>query len=361
MAALNTDTSLFGIDLSGLGSQWVHAMCEMGQWGLVGWLRPSKPVRVLMPNGDVLVYSRQKTPLSLAVKAPEAATVEAIVLPEDLLLIHKVVLPVLPAPDAETALALAVQSQSPFTPDQVLWVAHPIPAAVDKAVGTVVYHVVLTSRALVQARINATSPSLLGNSPQTPPEVWIDIPNAPPLVLPGFGEPRRLSQLRLGFRVNAALSLLALGLTAAVAVTPTLQLRLRALDAVVKHTQLQQQVAPVLALREGLVKAQEQLQTLADVAGTPLSVAQALDLVTRALPDDSSLLSFALNATDSPTKPPKVVLTGSTSNAAALMQRLGNQPGLRDVKALTAATKPLGADKESFTIEATLDLTSIRP
>lgn len=361
MAALKTDARLFGLDLSGLGTQWALALRAMCQWPVVSWLRPTLPVRVLMPNGDVLDYSKQKSPLSLAVKQHVASDFEAIVLPEDLLLRQQVVLPALPAPDAAAALALAVQSQSPFAPDQVLWVARPAVATAGMASGAVVHHVVLTSRPLVQTHLDATSPRLLNNGPQTPPEVWVDAPDAPPFVLPGFGEPRRLRRLRVGFQVNVVLCLLALCLAVAAAVTPTLQLRLRALNAVAQHTQLQQQVAPVLALREDQVKAQEQLQTLADVAGSPVSAAQVLDLVTRALPDDTSLLNFALNATDSPAKPPKVVLTGNTSNAAALMQKLGNQPGLRDVKALTAATKPLGADKESFTIEATLDLASIKP
>lgn len=358
MAALQTDARLFGLDLSGLGTQWSQALHAMGQWPLFTWLKPRVPVRVLMPEGVAVAYLGKNMPLALAAAHSGAAVFESIVLPEDLVLHQQVVLPTLPPAEAQAALALAVQSQSPFAPEHLLWVARPATAA---APGTVVHQVVLTSRPLVQAHIDATRPRLQNTGPQTPPEIWADAVNAPPFVLSGFGETRRLRRLRLGFQVNVALCLLALGLAAAAAVTPSLQLRLRALDAVAQHTQLQKEVAPVLALREGLVKAEEQLQTLADVAGTPVPAVQVLDLVTRALPDDTALLNFALNATDSPAKPPKVVLTGNTGNAAALMQKLGNQPGLRDVKALTAATKPLGADKESFSIEATLDLASIKP
>lgn len=361
MAALQTDARLFGLDLSRLGIQWLQAMHAMGKWPLFAWLQPQVTVRVLMPNGDARSYSQYKKHLALADAHSGAAMFESIVLPEDRVLRQRVRLPVLPPSEAQAALALAVQSQSPFAPEQLLWVARPAAPSQGETIAGVVHDVVLTSRPLVQAHIDATSPRLLGSSPQTPPEVWVDTPDAPPFVLPGFGEERRLRRMRMGFRVNVALCLLALGLVVAVAVTPTLQLRLVALDAVAQHTRLQQEVAPVLALREGHVKAQDQLHTLAEIAGPPVSALQVLDVVTRALPDDTSLLNFAFNATDHPAKPPKVVLTGNTANAAALMQKLGNQPGLRDVKALTAATKPLGADKESFTIEATLDLASLKP
>lgn len=358
MVTLQTNARLFGLDLSGLGTQWTQAMLAIGQWRMFAWLKPHVPVRVLMPQGVALAYLGENKPLSHSLEHAGVSFFEAIVLPEDLLLRQQLVLPNLPLAEVQAALALAVQSQSPFAPEQLLWVARPDAAI---APGTAAYEVILTSRLLVQTHIDAKRPYLLNADPQASPEVWVDTANAPPVVLPGFGEGPRLRRLRQGLVVNVFLCLVVLCLAAAVAMTPTLQLRLRALDAQAQHALLQQQVAPVLALRESHVKAQEQLQTLDEVAGTPVSAALVFDLVTRALPDDTSLLNFALNASDSPAKPPKVVLTGNTSNAAALMQKLGNQPGLRDVKALTAATKPLGADKESFTIEATLDLANVKP
>jgi general secretion pathway protein L len=359
MAALQTDARLFGLDLSGLGTQWLQAIRAMGQWPLVSWLTPRLPVRVLMPHGDVLTSTSDQKPLALQQKANIATEFEAVVLPDDLVLHHQVQLPPLPAAETQAALALAVQSQSPFAPDDLLWVARPAGTA---HATTATRDVVLTSRPLVQAYLDTARPRLLkATAPNTPPEIWAHVAGAPPFVVPGFGEARRQRSTRRRFAVNIGLCLLAFGLAVAAAVTPTLQLRMRAIDAVAQHARLQQQVAPALALRESHIKTTEQLQALADVAGPPVSAVQVLDLVTRALPDDTSLLSFVLNATEAPAKPPKVVLTGNTGNAAALMQKLGNQPGLRDIKALTAATKPLGADKESFSIEATLDLANLKP
>ncbi|HMA07212.1 MAG TPA: PilN domain-containing protein, partial [Ramlibacter sp.] len=71
------------------------------------------------------------------------------------------------------------------------------------------------------------------------------------------------------------------------------------------------------------------------------------DLLTRVLPDDTSLLGLNIQGS-------KISITGSTSDAAALMQQLSARPELREVKAPTAATRPLGTSKDSFNIEFTL-------
>lgn len=355
MAALNTDARLFGLDLNGLAAQWLQAMRAMGHWPVCRWLKPKVVVRAIMPHGEARSFLWSKKPLSLCDQHTGASSFDSLVLPEDVVLRHRFTLPPLPPSEAQAALALAVQSLSPFPPEHTLWAAHPATAD-----GTA-HDVVLTSRPLVQAHVDAMRPHIQSQDARAQPEVWAESPHAAPFVLPGFGEARRERRLRRGFRLNVALCVIALGLALGAAVTPTLQLRLRALDAQAQYANLQQAVAPALALRESHTKAEEQLQALAEVAGQPVSAIQVLDLVTRALPDDASLLSFALNATESPAKPAKVVLTGNAVNAAALMQKLGTQPGLRDIRALAPATKPLGADKESFTIEVTLDLAGVKP
>jgi general secretion pathway protein L len=73
-----------------------------------------------------------------------------------------------------------------------------------------------------------------------------------------------------------------------------------------------------------------------------------LQLITEALGDDTSLLSVQVQGH-------KVSLTGQTANASTLMKKLDNLPGLRDVRAPAPATKPLGATRESFTIEFSMD------
>jgi len=144
-----------------------------------------------------------------------------------------------------------------------------------------------------------------------------------------------------------------LALLAAMAVTPSVQLYLRAQQANQAMTSLGQKAAPAMAQRESLVRVSEQLSSLALLTAKSVPPLQTLKLITEALPDDTSLLSLQIQGL-------KVSLTGQTGNAAALMKQLGGTPGLHDVNAPTPATKPLGAPRESFTIEFTLDPAQLR-
>ena len=73
-----------------------------------------------------------------------------------------------------------------------------------------------------------------------------------------------------------------------------------------------------------------------------------LQLLTETLPDGSFLHSLK-------TQGLKVTVQGMTPDAAALMQALGRVPGLREVKAPSAAVRNPGASLDSFLIEFQLD------
>ena len=92
----------------------------------------------------------------------------------------------------------------------------------------------------------------------------------------------------------------------------------------------------------------EQLGSLAEVLADRIEPLRILDKLTQVLPDDTSVQSFKLQGA-------KLTIVGLTANASSLMQLLGNQPGLRDVRAPSAATRIPGALKESYVIEFTLD------
>ena len=117
---------------------------------------------------------------------------------------------------------------------------------------------------------------------------------------------------------------------------------------------LQKKSDPVVAQRESLLRSTEQLDSLAKLVGQPVPMLQTLDLVTRTLPDDTSLLSFKVNGL-------KVSISGQTGNSAALMKQLGATTGLKDVIAPTAAVKPLGAARESFSIDFMLNPEQLGP
>lgn len=71
-------------------------------------------------------------------------------------------------------------------------------------------------------------------------------------------------------------------------------------------------------------------------------------MLTHVLPDDTALQSVRIQSS-------KVTISGLTENASALMQKLSNQDGVKDVRAPSAATRIGAGNKESFTIELGLD------
>jgi general secretion pathway protein L len=111
---------------------------------------------------------------------------------------------------------------------------------------------------------------------------------------------------------------------------------------------LHRKALPVLAERESFTQVTDKLTQLGEHFNQSVAPRPVLQLITEALGDDTSLLSVQVQGH-------KVSLTGQTANASALMKKLDNLPGLRDVRAPAPATKPLGATRESFTIEFSMD------
>ena len=180
------------------------------------------------------------------------------------------------------------------------------------------------------------------------PEMWVRAGQLPPVVLGGYGEGLREAYATRRRRMGYGLLLTALALLAAMAITPTAQLRLRAIEAVQAYDAIAQRTAPLVRQREFLLQSSEQLGALSEMLAGRIEPLRILDKLTQVLPDDTSLQSFKLQGA-------KVTIVGATANASTLMQLLGNQPGLHDVRAPAAATRTAGASKETFAIEFSLD------
>lgn len=341
----NNPPRFFGLDLGSLGRDLLTAWRGMLDWPVLAWLWPTSAVRLWLPSGESALSLSLNTPAVHDPKRTQSARFEAVVLPEQLLLRRGLDLPALQPAELHAALALQLQTLSPFAPHDAIWTHDTTPADG----GLLRAQVVLTSRKLIDEHVRATHPQLQMQSPSQAPEVWTTRSEGPGFMpLPGFGESRRLRQGTAWRWVSAALAVLALTMVAAMAVTPTVKLYLRSLQADLAMTALLKKAAPVLQQREALTHTTEQLANLASAAGMPVAPLQALNLITESLPDDTSLQSIRIDGAN-------VTLTGQTSNAATLMKQLGGTSGLRDVKAPIAATKPLGAPRETFVIEFTLD------
>lgn len=344
MATATRQTRLFGLDLAPLWRAMVAAWSGMLSWPLFSWLRPKLPVCLWTPSGQALISHGPATPAVASASAVNKATFSALLLPEQLLLRNSLDLPALPQEQCVEALKLAIASLSPFAPDDLVWchesAGHPAaPQATNR------HHLVLASRKLIGQHIAQAHPKL--NPAQL--EVWV--PSAlhrQYLLLPGFAEAARLRRTRIWQRVSAMLALLVIGLLLAMALTPSVQLYLRALQADQANEVLGLQAVPVITERDRMVQALDQLTGLRELVGAPLPPARVLKLLTEALPDDTSLLTLQIQGL-------KVTMSGQSADAAALMKRLDSTPGLRNITAPTPAVKPLGAMRESFSIELTLD------
>ncbi|MBU1818664.1 MAG: PilN domain-containing protein, partial [Gammaproteobacteria bacterium] len=208
------------------------------------------------------------------------------------------------------------------------------------------FALVLASRGQVEQYINGwrqKHPTVLSI-----PEVWVAIAPQRYVSLPGWGLDRRQQVIRRMRMLGYALVLSALALLVVVALTPTLKLRMQALQAAAAYEEAVRRTAPVVRDREHLVQASVKLNALSEVLGERIDPLRVIDTLTQVLPDDAAIQ--ALNLTGA-----KVSLSGLTTDTASLMQKLGEQPGFRDVKAPVAATRLSNSAKESFSIEFMVD------
>ena len=362
MPSLQKDARLFGLDLAPLGRDILTAWRGMLDWPILAWLWPQPRLVLCLPDGTLALSrgpqtaavpvaqpptpSGQATATAVPSQARAQARFQALVLPEDILLRRRFVMPALvPAlaqAELQAALALQLHAFSPFPLEDLVWTSE-VQLAEDGKTQHI--HAALSSRKLIAQHL-ATLPTdaTLGDI-----EVWVPhVHDGHYAVASGFAENQRHRRSAAWRWFSAGLLMLALALLVGIAATPSLQLYLRSKQAEAALQALQQKALPVLAERERFTLVSEKLTQLGENFNQSLAPRPVLQLITEALGDDTSLLSLQVQGH-------KVSLTGQTVNASALMKKLDSLPGLREVRAPAPATKPLGATRESFTIEFTMD------
>lgn len=320
---------LFGVDLAGVPGYLRDGWAEALRWPVFRWLTPDAPIRVFRADGSESVRHGVS---ARSISPPGEVRFCAVELAEDTVLRRSLVLPRLTDEEVRQAVELDVRAASPFPEDEVVWgydVERGERLRVDIA---------LTSRPLIERQLEAIRPRLGGVSP----EVWVG--GARPIVVPGYGETARLeSARRLRLTLFALLALAAL-LLAALAVSPTLQLRERALDALRKNDELSRAVAPQVQMRAEIARLGEQIALLRKASEQRQDVVALLDQVTRQLPDDVVLNRLEMSGAT-------VKITGQADNAAQLLQTLGTNPAFREVRAPAGITRAPAGSREGFTIE----------
>jgi general secretion pathway protein L len=337
MSSVTRPSRFFGLDLQLLGRELRAAWQQIQEWPVLGWLSPAVPVCLQRGDGQAGLWLVDGDSARFRGGDVSAARFTAVELPEDDLLLRRIELPPLPAGEVDQAVALEVAGASPFAAEDLVWgyARRRTPS------GNLEIQMALASRKQITSYLQTLSARIAGDGA---PEVWAMAGPSTPVVFNGFGETRRVAHARVRQRATLALVLLALGLAAAIAVTPVAQARLRAIDAQQASTELTKRVEPLIRQRAALLRNVETGQSLNEILADRADPLFVMDLLTRVLPDDTSLLGLNIQGS-------KVSITGSTSDAAALMQQLSARAELREVKAPTPATRPPGTSKDSFNIE----------
>ncbi|GHC84240.1 hypothetical protein GCM10007320_28510 [Pseudorhodoferax aquiterrae] len=340
MPSVSRDLRLFGLDLGALWAALRRPWEAAPGWPIVSWLAPDQPVRVVRADAPDAFWQGARG--RMAQPPAGAPSTVAVALPQAMVLQRTVVLPRAAATEAAHALALQVQGWNPFPAQDLVWGWR----RRSTAGGGIAADVALASRKQVASHLESLATRL--ESAAAVPEIWVAPDDGPPIVLPDYGEGRRAAAARRHWRLCRALLVLAVLLALLLALTPSLQLWLREAQAARAHAELAAQARPVLARREALVQAQEAMAAAAKLLDQRIDPLRVLELLTQALPDGTAVQSLRLQGD-------VVTLSGTTGDAASLMQGLGRQAGLRNVRAPAAATRQPGAAFESFTVSFQLD------
>ena len=323
--------------LGQLAREVIACWREIQRWPLFAWLVPAVRVRLLAADGQESTCLVEAASIRSEAQGKLKALFTAVELPESLLLLRRISLPALSAAELSQAVALDVAGASPFQPGDVVWGYSTRPLKP----GMVEANVALASRHQVENYLRSISSEWQAGGQA---EVWAIPATLPAIVFTGFGEKHRIAHAASRQHLAFALLLAALGLLTAIASTPVAQLRLRAVEAVHAFDALSIRVTPLVRQRATLARTVDTAAALRDILAQRSDPLDVFDLLTKALPDDTSLLSVQVQGS-------KVSIAGATANAAALMQQLSARPEFRDVKAPAAATRPLGTTRDSFNID----------
>ena len=343
MSIATSDLRLFGLQLPALWQDVRQAWGKLFGLPAFAWLAPRPAVLVYEAEGSQALWQAAGAGLfghQHPTSAHQAAPYAAIQLPEALVLRRLLALPRRAPAQRRAALELQARALSPFAPDDLVWAFAEAGAG---AGATPRAELVLASRRAIASHVAGMVPA-----PAVAPEIWVRTGQdaARAMVLPGFGEARRRQAERRSAGWCVLLAAIACALALALALTPTLQLRQRALGAVAAWVGLVEKARPAVAEREALVAVEGQLRALGQIMGERVSPVRTLQTLTQLLPDDTVLQRLQIDGS-------RITLVGQTPDTAALVQKLGSQPGFKDVRAPTAATRT-GTGKEVFQIELTL-------
>ena len=330
MAFEAANPRLFGLHLGRLTGVLRQGWEGALRWPAFSWLSPQQPLRVLWPDGSTRVCAGASLETAGLSVRP---AFQALVLPSDIVLSHRVVLPHLPNDEIEQALELQLQSLSPFPVDRLAW-GWRIDEVSDSGLTITL---AFASRAHVEAYL-AQHRTEGGFSAV---EVWADADGA--VVLREYGEGSRETVNRAQRRAILLALGLALVLVTILSASHFWQLRARVFNAQNTFAVLQAEASPYMEARSALMHATDKAtQISAFLDGQP-NLPWLLETLTELLPDSAWLSRLDVDGR-------RVRITGQADDAAGLMEALRERTEFSQLRALSPITR--GRDgRDNFNLE----------
>ena len=323
---------LFGYDMRQLGKHWFAA------WHDLLWADDS-PVRKHLDgvvqlrgeNGDALYQAG-----SISAQAPFES--EAILLPDDLVLIRQLRLPANVETYLDSALALEASANSPFATDDTGYGWQLVVRDGDHLQVVLVIVSISTVMAYLARQYDTHDPQAQ--------EIWSEVDGAM-VLLRGFGEKKREDKyakrlLRCGLAIMGCTLILVLILGVAAGAKRAQLLQVETLAG-----NTQREAAPASQMRSSLAHANEVIGAANDIVDRFPNPHHEIAKLTVLLEDGTSVARFSMNGRE-------IRLQGRAVDAAAVMQKLTDEPTYSEVLSPQAIVKVRNTSLEQFSLNITL-------
>ncbi len=323
---------LFGYDMRQLGKHWFAAWQDL-LWAADAPVRRHLDgvVRLRSESGDALYQAG-----TASAQAPFEG--EAVLLPDELVLVRQLRMPVAVETYMDSALALEVSANSPFASDDTGYGWRLLARDGDQLRVVLVIVSISTVMAYLARQYDTHDPKAQ--------EVWCQVDGAMVLVR-GFAEKTREARyarrlLRCGLGIVGCALILALILGAAAG---SKRAELSQVKALAANTQ--REAEQVSQMRASLARANEVITAVNDVVARYPNPHHEIARLTALLEDRASVTQFSMNGRE-------IRLRGRAVDAAMVMQKLTDEPGYSEVLSPQAIVRVGNTGLEQFSLNITL-------
>lgn len=310
-----------------------------------GWeqVLHATPIAELVPCVSVLVTLPGGERRPFQVRANECRDgarskpkVQAIALPEDMVLARTVRLPWANVRDTQRMLQLEVDLNNPFESENCVWGWKPLPELSDRAMRSVL--LVMAS----SQDVTAYQRNMVGEDWPSY-ECWAWTGNELVPFRSDVQEERHV-MARRGWRFNLGMLFLLQVLLVVAALSPVLEKRAAVKAAEAEQLEWRARASAIMQDRNTLESRLSLLEEAVRLREAVVEVEPIFEMITRTVPDDGWLERMEV-------RDGKILIRGFVGNATALQQALQQQPMLSEVRATMPFARDPVTSSERFSFE----------